>query len=64
MFGRQAVLGDVQSDGRVRLSIAAPNLEVLVAQLAGFGARIEVVTPAEAVAQLARLGAELQMRYG
>ncbi len=64
MFGRQAGTGEGQPDGRVRLTIGGPVLEVLVAQLAGFGGRVEVVSPEEAVAQLARVGSELRALYG
>ena len=48
----------------MRLTIRGPVLEVLVAQLAGFGGRVEVVSPEEAVAQLARVGSELRALYG
>ncbi len=64
MFGRQAEVGEGQPDGRVRVTIAGPVLDVLDAQLAGFGGRVEVVSPDEAVAQLARLGSELRALFG
>lgn len=63
MFERQLTVGDVRPDGRVEITVHGPHLEVLTAQLAGFGARVEVLAPAEARARLARLGEELTGLY-
>jgi predicted DNA-binding transcriptional regulator YafY len=50
-------------DGRVAVTIGGPSWEVVVDQLAGYGARIEVVAPAAARARLSEIGAQLVARY-
>jgi predicted DNA-binding transcriptional regulator YafY len=50
-------------DGRVAVTIGGPSWEVVVDQLSGYGARIEVVAPAAARARLAEIGAQLVARY-
>ncbi|MEU8357267.1 WYL domain-containing protein [Nonomuraea sp. NPDC048882] len=58
-FGRHfEVVGD-EPDGRVRVRVAAPMPLTIAEQLAGWGARVEVVEPEEVRAELARIGAEL-----
>lgn len=64
MFDRQAEVGEPHPDGRVGVTVRGQKLELLVAQLAGFGDRIEVTAPPEARDQLARLGHELIAIYG
>jgi predicted DNA-binding transcriptional regulator YafY len=62
-FGRQCrVLGE--EGDRVRVELAAPTAELLARQVAGWGARAEVLEPPEVRAGLARLGRELGERYG
>lgn len=62
-FGRHCeVLGEV-GDGRLRVRVAAPTALSIAEQLAGWGARVEVVEPASVQAELARIGAELTARY-
>jgi predicted DNA-binding transcriptional regulator YafY len=56
------VLGE-EEDGRDRVRVAAPMALSLAEQLAGWGARAEVVGPDEVGAELARIGAELVARY-
>ncbi|GAA3005061.1 WYL domain-containing protein [Kitasatospora albolonga] len=51
-------------DGRRELEVDGPAPEVIAARLAGLGARIEILEPPEARAELARIGAELTARYG
>jgi predicted DNA-binding transcriptional regulator YafY len=63
MFGRQLRDGDARPDGRVAVTIAGGRIDMLAAQLAGFGRRVEVVAPPEARAHLARLAAELTETY-
>jgi predicted DNA-binding transcriptional regulator YafY len=62
-FDKQVHLHGEQPDGRVAASIGCQNPERCVAEIAGFGARIEVVGPPEARAHLARLVAELVATY-
>jgi len=64
LFGRGIEADAAPSPDRVRVTIRGPNLDVLVSQLAGFGKRIEVEAPREAIDHLARLGAELTASYG
>ena len=63
MFERRLEIAEVQPDGRVAVSIGGQRLEMLAAQLAGFGRRVEVVGPPEARAHLARIAAELTATY-
>jgi len=51
-------------DGRVPVTIGGPSWEVVVDQLAGYGSGLEVTSPVEARAHLARIGAQLVARYG
>ncbi|MFE1231533.1 helix-turn-helix transcriptional regulator [Streptomyces sp. NPDC059442] len=50
-------------DGWSAIEVDGPTPEVVAAQLAGLGARVEVLEPPEARAHLARLGAELARVY-
>ncbi len=63
IFERRAVIEEVKADGRALLRIGGHRTEMIVAQLAGFGRDVEVVGPAEAREQLARLGEELVATY-
>jgi predicted DNA-binding transcriptional regulator YafY len=65
IFDRQLRVDDETPDesGRVAVSVGGQHLEMLTAQLAGFGARVEVVAPPEARAELARIGRELVDAY-
>jgi len=56
------VLGET-GDGRLDVEIGAPKLERIAEQLAGWGALLEVVSPDEVCAELARIGRELVTRY-
>ncbi|HEX7133132.1 MAG TPA: WYL domain-containing protein [Iamia sp.] len=65
-WGRDLVVHDdapARPDGRVPVTIGGPSWEVVVDQLAGYGAGIEVVTPVAARARLAEIGAQLVARY-
>jgi predicted DNA-binding transcriptional regulator YafY len=64
LFERRAVSEGVQADGRALVRIGGQRVEMIVAQLAGFGRQVEVVAPAEARKELARLGEELVATYG
>ncbi|MGW0805067.1 helix-turn-helix transcriptional regulator [Nonomuraea sp. NPDC002799] len=50
-------------DGRVRVRVAAHTALSIAEQLAGWGARVEVLAPVEVREELARIGAELTARY-
>jgi hypothetical protein len=63
MFDKQVRAGATRHDGRVEASIGCQDPLRCVAQIAGFGARIEVVGPPEARAHLARIGRELVTSY-
>jgi predicted DNA-binding transcriptional regulator YafY len=62
-FGRHCEVERVEEDGRVRARVAAPMALSIAEQLAGWGARVEVVEPEAVRAQLARIGSELVERY-
>ncbi|GID94047.1 helix-turn-helix transcriptional regulator [Amorphoplanes digitatis] len=51
------------ADGWVEIEVAGPSADVLAAQLAGFGARVEVLWPAETRNRLSRLAGELAALY-
>jgi predicted DNA-binding transcriptional regulator YafY len=63
VFEGQVRAGDVLEDGRVRLAVRGQHLDGIVARLAGFGRRLEVVGPPQARALLAQLGRELVSAY-
>jgi predicted DNA-binding transcriptional regulator YafY len=62
-FGRHCEVGDHLDDGRVRVRVAAHSARSLAEQLAGWGAMVDVIEPAEVQRELARIGAELMARY-
>jgi len=61
--GRHCVLERELPDGRVRARVAAQSAVSIAEQLAGWGARVEVVAPESVRAELARIGAELVERH-
>ena len=64
MFDRHAVVGSQEPDGRFRVRLGGQRLDVLAAQVAGFGADVEVVGPPAARAELADIGEQLRSLYG
>ncbi|HEX5265781.1 MAG TPA: WYL domain-containing protein [Acidimicrobiales bacterium] len=64
IFERQVEVGAPAEDGRVPVVVKGHDVEVLAAQLAGFGRRIEVVGPPEAREHLGRIARELVGVYG
>lgn len=62
--GTRLTEGAVAPDGRVEVGIAGPSIEMLVSELAGFGDRLTIVDPPEALRQLARVADELRRTYG
>jgi predicted DNA-binding transcriptional regulator YafY len=63
-FGRNCEASPVEPDGRVRVRVGAPGARDIARTLAGWGAAVEVLEPAEVRAELGRLGRELADRYG
>ncbi len=63
-FGSSIIVRDTLDDGRLEVEIGAWSAEVLAHDLVGFGAHVEVVHPQEVRDQLARMGAQLVVRYG
>lgn len=62
-FGRHLdVVGDVDEE-RVEITVAAHTARSVAEQLAGWGAAVEVLEPAEVRRELATIGAELTARY-
>lgn len=64
VFEGQVEVRETGADGRAMLSVRGHRLEMVAAQLAGFGARVEVTGPPEARAYLAGVGQELVGMYG
>ena len=63
-LGSRLIVGGTGADGRVAVTVTGPAVGFIVAELAGFGARVEVVEPAEARARLRLLAEELIGVYG
>ena len=63
-LGRRVAVGDLQPDGRVEVEIGGHSAEAVAWDIAGYGARLEVVDPPEMREILARLGSDLVARYG
>jgi predicted DNA-binding transcriptional regulator YafY len=57
-------VGPPLPDGRVPVTIGGQNVEIIDAQMAGFGARVEILAPTEARHYLARIGREISDAYG
>ncbi len=64
VLGPRLRMGPARSDGRVEIQVGGGDLRSLTAQVAGFGAAIELLDPPEARIELARIGAELVAAYG
>ncbi|MFD7977331.1 helix-turn-helix transcriptional regulator [Streptomyces sp. NPDC059071] len=64
LFDGRLHVGPVLSDGWTEIRVDGPTPEVVATQLAGLGARIEVLDPPEARERLARLAVELAGVYG
>ena len=63
-FGPRTTVLRTLDDGRVEVEIGAPTTAMIAEQLAGWGAIVDVVEPAEVRTELARIGRELVERYG
>ncbi|MEU7295500.1 WYL domain-containing protein [Streptomyces exfoliatus] len=64
LFDGRLHLGPMLPDGWTEIRVDGPTPEVVATQLAGLGARIEVLDPPEARERLARLAVELAGVYG
>ncbi|MGA5064420.1 helix-turn-helix transcriptional regulator [Streptomyces exfoliatus] len=64
LFDGRLHIGPVLPDGWTEIRVDGPTPEVVATQLAGLGARIEVLDPPEARERLARLAVELAGVYG
>ncbi|MFC4608234.1 helix-turn-helix transcriptional regulator [Streptomyces maoxianensis] len=64
LFGGRLRTGRSLPDGWMEIEVDGPSPEVVAAQLAGLGARVEVLDPPQARERLARLAAELAATYG
>jgi hypothetical protein len=64
MFDDQAVVGEQVEDGRTRVRLRGRHVDVLAAQVAGFGRDVEVTGPPEAKRHLAALADDLHELYG
>ncbi|MCT2592879.1 WYL domain-containing protein [Streptomyces sp. N2-109] len=64
LFGGRLRIVCELADGWMEIAVDGPSPEVLAAQLAGLGARVEILAPPEARRRLAVLAAELAATYG
>ncbi|MDO8392115.1 MAG: WYL domain-containing protein [Actinomycetota bacterium] len=63
-LGERVRIGAALPDGRVEVEIRGHHVRELAGELAGFGATIEVLEPAELRSELARIGRDLADLYG
>ena len=63
-FGTRVRIGPPAGDGRIEMAIRGHSVDSLAGELAGFGAELEIVDPPQVRERLARIGAELAVRYG
>ncbi|HKN38663.1 MAG TPA: WYL domain-containing protein [Acidimicrobiia bacterium] len=63
VLGNRVRIGPAAPDGRVEIEVRARNVDSLVGEIAGFGAAVEVLDPAEVRERLARVGDELVATY-
>ncbi len=63
VLGPRIRIGAAEDDGRVQIEIRGHSVQSLAGEIAGLGARLEVVDPPELRDELARIGAELTAAY-
>ncbi|MGH9181888.1 MAG: helix-turn-helix transcriptional regulator, partial [Acidimicrobiales bacterium] len=63
VLGTRMSIGPGRADGRVELELRGHSPRALAAEIAGFGALVEIVDPPEVRHQLAALAAELSVLY-
>ncbi|MFJ8383894.1 helix-turn-helix transcriptional regulator [Streptomyces sp. NPDC094438] len=64
LFGGRLCIGQSLPNGQMEIEVDGPSPEVVAAQLAGLGRRVEVLAPPEARQRLAALAGELAGIYG
>ncbi|MGH9069851.1 MAG: helix-turn-helix transcriptional regulator [Acidimicrobiales bacterium] len=64
LLGTRVSIGPPAADGRVEVEVGGHGTDSLAGELAGFGAALEVIEPAEVRERLALIGTELIERYG
>jgi len=64
VLGTPVTVGPGGGDGRVDVEVRTSSPEMIAAQLAGFGARVEVIAPEVVRDHLTRIAAELSGVYG
>jgi predicted DNA-binding transcriptional regulator YafY len=64
VFGTRVRIGPSRPDGRVEVEFRGHSEHALAAELAGFGALVEILDPPPVRAHLARIGDELAGVYG
>ena len=63
MFGTNVSIGGTDDRGRVEIEVAGAHVEALAGELAGLGARVEIVDPPEVRDRLVQIGTELVATY-
>jgi predicted DNA-binding transcriptional regulator YafY len=63
MFGRRVRIGPTGDDGRVEVEVRGHHVPALAGELAGLGARVEVLGPPEVRDRLREIGTELAATY-
>jgi predicted DNA-binding transcriptional regulator YafY len=64
LVGRRLQVRETNPHGRVEVQIAGHSVEMLVAQLAGFGRQLQITGPPEALMRLAEVAEDLRRLYG
>jgi len=63
-LGNRLRIGPAQPDGRVELELRGHSPRALAAEIAGFGALLEILDPPDVREELAKVGAALAALYG
>jgi predicted DNA-binding transcriptional regulator YafY len=63
VFGTRIRIGPAAADGRIAVELRGQSIEALAGEVAGFGAQLEVLDPADVRAQLAEIGQQLSAMY-
>ena len=63
MFGSRVRIGPTNEQGRVEIEVRGHHVPAMAGELAGLGARVEVLDPPEVRARMAEIAAELTGLY-
>jgi predicted DNA-binding transcriptional regulator YafY len=63
VMGTRVKIGPPDPDGNVEVELRGHSATSLAGEIAGFGARVEIIEPLEVRAELARIGSELASLY-